>query len=193
MMALGFTVRYPEQVSALILAAGSPSYAFLETAKSNVLAKGSKEQINVCETLWSGSFQNQEQTDNYFEVMQPFYSWKKRHNEPVNRPKPIYPYSFNALNEGFRSQVWQFDFTDELTNITCPTLILVGAEDWITSPIYSKQLANGIPNSSLMIFEKSDHSMESDVPEHFFGAIRGFISNQFVTECELLESTSLRF
>ena len=191
MMALGFTVRYPEQVNALILAAGSPSYAFLETAKQNVLDKGSTEQKEVCETLWSGSFQNQEQTTHYFEVMETFYSWKKRHNEPANRPKSIHPYSFDALNEGFRSQVWQFDFTQDLPNINCPTLILVGAEDWITSPIYSKQLASGIPNSSLMVFDKSDHKMESDVPEQFFGAIREFIRNQLIAECEPLESTRM--
>ncbi|MBL7479554.1 alpha/beta fold hydrolase [Legionella bononiensis] len=192
--ALGFTVRYPEQVSSLILAAGAPSYAFLETAKANVLAKGTEEQIKVCETLWSGSFINQEETDHYFEVMKPFYSWKIRHNEPVSRPAPIYPYSFDALNEGFRSNIWKFNYLDKLSDITCTTLVLVGEEDWITSPVYSIQMANAIPNSSLKIFEKSDHSMESDVPERFFGAIREFIKvnelvHDFSLQHEPLESS----
>ena len=175
MNALGFTLRYPHQVSRLILAAGAPSYAFLETAKAHVLEKGTAEQIRVCDTLWSGAFKNQEETDHYFAVMKPFYSWKVRHNEPVDRPAPLYPYSYDALNEGFRTQIWKFDFEDQLATVQCTTLILVGEEDWITSPIYSKQMAQSIPNSKLIIFEKSDHSMESDVPDHYFGAISAFI------------------
>ncbi|RUR19303.1 alpha/beta fold hydrolase [Legionella sp. km535] len=175
MHALGFTIRYPDQVSRLILAAGAPSHAFLETGKSIVLEKGTEEQIKVCETLWSGSFKNQEEVDHYFSVMKPFYSWKIRHNEPVDRPAPLYPYSFDALNQGFRTQVWRFDFQDQLSTVQCPTLVLVGEEDWITSPVYSKQMAEGIPNSKLIIFEQSDHSMESDVPEQYFGAINTFI------------------
>ena len=178
MAALGFALRYPEEVSSLILAAGSPSYAFLKTAKKNVLARGTEEQIKVCETLWYGSFQNQDETDHYFKVMAPLYSWKKRNNKPVNSPEAVYPYSFAALNEGFRSKIWKFDFTNQLSNVTCPTIILVGDEDWITSPVYSKQLHNGIPNSVLIMFEKSDHKMESDVPEQFFGAIRNFVKNK---------------
>lgn len=198
MTALGFAVRYPEQVSSLILAAGSPSHEFLETAKANVLAKGTDEQIKACETLWRGSFSNQEEINHYFEVMNPFYSWKQRHNEPVSRPAPIYPYSFDALNEGFRSKVWEFNYINKLPGITCSTLVLVGEDDWITSPFYSIQMADAIPDSSLKIFEKSDHSMESDVPEQFFGAIREFIKlNQLVLDFGLQmqeeEESSFRF
>lgn len=176
MCALGFVLRYPTLVSKLILAAGSPSYDNLETGKSHVLSKGSEEQIKICETLWNGAFKNQNDIDNYFKIMEQFYSWKKRNNEPTNRPKPIYPFAFEPLNEAFRTKFWKFNFLDQLPTIQCATLILVGAEDWITSPIYSKQMAEQIPNSTLKIFKKADHSLESDVPEQFFDAIIEFIS-----------------
>lgn len=178
MHALGFALRYPHQVSRLILAAGAASNAFLETAKAHVLAKGTEEQIKACELLWQGAFANKEEAEHYFTVMQPFYSWKKRHNEPVSRPLSIFPFSFKVLNEGFRTRVWDFDFTAQLSSVRCPTLILVGEEDWVTSVAYSQEMAQGIPDSKLMIFKNADHSMESDVPKEYFGAIRHFIKER---------------
>jgi proline iminopeptidase len=176
MCALGFALRYPKVVSKLILAAGSACYDNLETGKSHVLAKGSEEQVKICETLWNGAFKDQDEIDNYFKIMEPFYSWKKRNNESTSRPQPIYPFAFEVLNEAFRTKLWRFDFVDQLPGIQCATLILVGAEDWITDPIYSKQMAEQIPNSTLIIFEKADHSLESDVPEQFFDTIQKFIN-----------------
>lgn len=175
MCALGFTLHYPKRVSKLILAAGSPSYDNLETGKAHILSKGSEEQIKICDTLWNGAFKDKDDIDNYFKIMEPFYSWKKRNNEPTNRPQSIYPFAFEALNEAFRTKFWKFNFVDKLSGIQCATLILVGAEDWITDPIYSKQMAEQIPNSTLRIFEKADHSLESDVPVQFFDAIQEFI------------------
>lgn len=176
MCALGFALRYPKMVSKLILAAGSPSCDNLETGKSHVLSKGSREQIKICETLWSGSFKDKDDIDNYFEIMEPFYSWRRRNNESINRPKPIHPFTFEALNEAFRTKFWRFNFVDQLPRIQCATLILVGAEDWITDPVHSKLMAEQIPNSTLTIFERADHSLESDVPEQFFDTIQKFIN-----------------
>jgi proline iminopeptidase len=177
MCALGYTQYYPENVSKLILAAGSPSFHNLKTGKSHVLARGTKEQKKICEKLWRGAFQNNEDVADYFKIMEPFYSWKRRNNQPVNRPKPQFPFAFEPLNEAFRTNFWKFNFVVQLPEIQCPTLILVGNEDWITDPIYSKQMAEKIPQSSLKIFKKADHSLESDVPEAFFSTIREFINN----------------
>lgn len=176
MCALGYAQRYPEDLLKLILAAGSPCFDNLETGKSHVLARGTPEQIKICETLWMGAFKNDEEMTDYFQIMEPFYSWKRRNNESVDRPKPIYPFAFEPLNEAFRTRFWEFNFVDELGTMDCPTLILVGEEDWITDPIYSKLMVEQIPNSVLKIFEKSDHSMESDVPLQFFAAIKEFIN-----------------
>lgn len=177
MCALGFALHYPKMVSKLILAAGSPSFDNLETGKSHVLAKGSEEQIKICNTLWNGAFKDKDDIDNYFKIMEPFYSWKKRNNEPTKRPQPIYSFTFEALNEAFRTKFWRFNFVNQLPSIQCDTLILVGAEDWITDPIYSKEMAEQIPNSTLIIFEKADHALESDVSDQFFDTIQQFIKH----------------
>lgn len=176
MCALGYAQRYPGDLSKLILAAGSPCFENLETGQLHVLSRGTEEQIKVCETLWKGGFKNDEEMTDYFKIMEPFYSWKRRHNKSVDRPQPLYPFAFEPLNEAFRTRFWEFNFVDQLATMQCATLILVGSEDWITDPIYSTLMAEKIPNSILKIFEKCDHSMESDVPEQFFTSIKEFIN-----------------
>ncbi len=176
MCALGYTLRYPDAVSTLLLAAGSPHFKNVETAKAHVLSRGTEEQKQVCEKLWNGIFESNNDLVHFFEVMNPLYSYKRRHGEATNRPIPDYPYAHEPLNQGFSTFLRQFDYEDRLHEIKCKTLILVGEEDWITDKKHSQIMANKIPNNELIIFPKSDHSMESDVPDLFFGAMRQFIS-----------------
>ena len=45
-----------------------------------------------------------------------------------------------------------------LADIHCPTLVVVGEEDLVTPVKFSEQLAQGIPNSELVILEGSGHA-----------------------------------
>lgn len=176
MCALGYALSYPNTVDKLILAAGSPSFRNLETAKEHVQLRGTKEQIKVCEKLWNGSFSSNEEVDEYFDLMDPFYSYKIRHGEPTNRPKADYPFEYEPLNQGFGGFLRHFDFENRLDEVKSETLILVGEEDWITDKRHSEMMASKIPSNQLIIFPKSDHSMESDVPDLFFSAMRSFLT-----------------
>ena len=173
--ALGYTLTYPEDVSKLILAAGAPSYEFIETAKRNLKKRGTKEQQYVCESLWKGAVENDAQMEKYFSVMASMYSLRARNDHPVNRARPSQRFSFEVLNKGFKNNFWKFNYTKQLSTIACDSLILVGKEDWITDAKYSKMMAAQIPNALFYCFEHSDHSMESDVPEAYFTTIKTFI------------------
>lgn len=175
MCALGYAIHYPDVVNKLILAAGVATGTFLQTAKENIKARGTKEQQKICDALFAGNFQNDEELAYFFGIMDTMYSYRKRHNLPVERPKPEQPFAADPLNLGFKDFLPKIDYVDELGTVTCPTLILVGKEDWITDPRYSKMMADGIKGSRLIMYDKSDHSMESDVPEQYFNDIRGFI------------------
>ncbi|MCW8408379.1 alpha/beta hydrolase [Legionella sp. PATHC035] len=178
MCALGYTLTYPKYVSSLILAAGSPSFRNLETARLNVEKRGSLAQQKVCEQLWEGTFKSDEELDHFFDVMDSMYSWRKRHNLPVNRPAPDYIFAHEPLNQGFGGFLRTFNYEDRLHEITCNTLILVGEEDWITDKKHSEFMANRIPNNQYLVFEGADHSLESDVPELFFASIESFLKSQ---------------
>jgi 3-oxoadipate enol-lactonase len=51
------------------------------------------------------------------------------------------------------------DTSNSLSNILCPTLVVVGKEDILTPVTFSKQLVNGIPNAELIVIESSGHGL----------------------------------
>ncbi|MBP6919242.1 MAG: alpha/beta hydrolase [Legionellaceae bacterium] len=175
MCALGYAIRFPKNVTRMVLAAGSPSFRNLDSAKAHLEVHANAEQKAAYETVFNGTIKNQAEMDHYFAVMAPYYSYKKRNNIPTARPLAEYPFSFEPLNTGFKSFLRHFDYEPLLSSIQCKTLVLVGDEDWITSKLHSIKIADNIPDAKLIIFEHSDHSMEDDVPELFFGEIRRFI------------------
>jgi proline iminopeptidase len=58
MVALSYAVRYPENVSQLIIVASTATYRFINKAKEILAERGTAEQIAVTQRLWDGSFEN---------------------------------------------------------------------------------------------------------------------------------------
>ena len=50
------------------------------------------------------------------------------------------------------------DTSDRLTDIHCPTLVMVGQEDIFTPVRFSQQLAQGIPQAELVILDRCGHA-----------------------------------
>ena len=70
-----------------------------------------------------------------------------------------------------------------LHTIKAPTLVTVGRTDWVTPVSSSQIIADGIPNSRLVIFEKSGHSPQTEEYDLFQEVQRKFIADylpQFV-------------
>lgn len=177
MCALGYAVRYPASVAKLVLSAGAPSYHFLEKAKQNVEERGTPEQKQVCEKLWTGSFADYEDLLAYFQATNTLYSVRARtFPQEFDLANKCRHFSCDVINEGFRNQLWHFDFSSAMPTLTCPTLILAGEQDWITDVQYSRQMAASIPHSKLMVFQQASHAMEADVPEEYFQRLDDFIS-----------------
>ena len=86
-------------------------------------------------------------------------------------------FEYQPLNR-FGGFLRHFDY-EQASRVKAPTLILVGEEDWITDQCHSKRMSAAIPNNKILVFSESDHAMEADVPELFFGKIRNFISHKF--------------
>ena len=66
---------------------------------------------------------------------------------------------------------------DELSKITTPTLILCGADDFITPYEQGSTILHAeIPNSKLIMFLKSGHCIFAEEQEKFLNIVRGFVS-----------------
>lgn len=175
MVAQGYALRFPNRVRNLILVATAPSHRFIDDAKRIVAERGTSEQQRVCEWLWNGSFQSLNQLHEYYRVMGPLYSTTFRAEEfEAGWGRGMR--NFEQLNQGFRGFLRTFDFTGQLHEIRCPTLVIAGAHDWICSPQQSQIIAERIPKAHLKIFARSAHLIAADEPREFLAAVRGFLT-----------------
>ena len=175
MVAQGYAIRYPARVANLILVATTPSYRFLEDARRIVSERGTPAQQRVCEWLWEGKFESQEQVYEYYKTMGPMYS-TRFNAEKLDQGWPRGIRNFEQLNLGFSTFLRTFDLIEQLPSIRCPTLVLGGAHDWICPPQHSKLIAENIPRAHLKIFANSSHSIADDEPEAYLAAVRGFLT-----------------
>ena len=70
----------------------------------------------------------------------------------------------------------EYDLRPKLATVTCPTLVTVGRTDWITPVSSAETIASLIPNSKLVVFEKSGHSPQIEQFDLFQQVMRDFLS-----------------
>jgi len=68
-----------------------------------------------------------------------------------------------------------FDGRDGLERISCPTLVMVGAEDPATPPAMAEYLHQNIRNSELHVLEGLRHMTPVEAPRQVGGLIAGFL------------------
>lgn len=68
------------------------------------------------------------------------------------------------------------DSRPSLGAISCPTLIIVGANDTLTPPDLAREIADGIPGAELKIIDECGHLSAIEQPEAVSEAIRTFLA-----------------
>lgn len=104
--------------------------------------------------------------------MLPLYSKRNIQTEPS---KEEIPFAYEPLNKGFLTDLRTVDYSNQLSAIVCPTLVITGDSDWIFDEMYSKFMSDKIPNAELVILKNAGHFIEMDAAVEFYGAIRKFI------------------
>lgn len=174
MTAMSYAKKYQRNLAGLLLVATSPSYQFIEKAKSFVSKNGTIEQKVIADVLWEGAFTSSEQLSKYYEIMAPLYS-RTAEVGKEQAPRPKILRSFEALNEGFGGFLREYDVIEDLPTIRVPSLVIAGRHDWITPVDENKLIADKLPNSEFVVFENSSHSVFKDENEHFHDVVLKFV------------------
>jgi proline iminopeptidase len=177
MVAQGYAIEFPGRLERLILSVTAPSYRFMEESQAILEERGTAEQKRVCQWLWDASFENEEQLQEYYRVMGPMYAVQfdpEKHAQGWCRGIRNY----QQLNQGFGGFLKTFDFIEQLPSISCPTLVLAGAHDWICPPSQSQLIAEKIPHAQLELFANSSHMVSQDEPERFLQVVRQFLQQE---------------
>jgi len=83
-----------------------------------------------------------------------------------------------------REKVWggnlfnQLDYSDRLSSVKAPTLIVAGRHDPEAPPACSEELNEGIQSSELIIFELSGHYPFLEEPEAFAEVLQQFLNQE---------------
>ena len=68
-----------------------------------------------------------------------------------------------------------FDVRARLGELRVPTLVIVGASDFVCSPAMARELASGIPGAEIVVLERSGHFGHVEEPDAFATAVNAFL------------------
>lgn len=80
-----------------------------------------------------------------------------------------------AIASAVRAMKLREDATTWLAAITCPTLVICGAEDVLTPPADSEVLAAGIPGAELVVIPGAGHLSNLESPMKFTESLHRFL------------------
>lgn len=80
-----------------------------------------------------------------------------------------------SINRVLNALVRRRSVLDELWRLRCPTLVLVGAEDASLPVELSREIADAIPQASLVILDRAGHLSALEQPEAVTWAMREFL------------------
>jgi len=70
-----------------------------------------------------------------------------------------------------------FDLRDRLRNITAPTLVITGEDDFICGPVCAAEISAAIPHASEVIVGDSGHMTFIEQPQAFHDEVAGFLES----------------
>ncbi len=169
-VALEYALRYPESLERLILLGTSPAFDHGEEVEANARRKGATpEQLEALDA----TSQDDAEAWRQWKVIEPLYfcDYDEELAERVMGKTIVSSYAGEAGD----AIMEEWDLTPRLGEIFAPTLILVGRDDFICPPSRAEIMHEGIPNSELVVFEKSGHFAHAEEPEAFFESVRGWL------------------
>jgi pimeloyl-ACP methyl ester carboxylesterase len=86
--------------------------------------------------------------------------------EPVDLPAELGHYEAALAHDAY----------DRLPEIDCPTMVLFGSEDVITTPAYNLEVAERIPGAQAVAIAGAGHLVRLEKPQETAAAIRRFLS-----------------
>jgi proline iminopeptidase len=171
-VSLLYAGRHPAGLSALIVVGTSPSAGFMARATANMARLGTPAMQQAYRALWDGSITDPRVFQQAFETILPLYYHDRSLSPATLEGTQFDPKTRHALIRDYEA----YDARPLLAQISVPTLIAVGRHDWICPVEESLEIARGIAGAELRIFEQSGHSPQSEEPEAFFSAVRGFLA-----------------
>jgi proline iminopeptidase len=174
-ISMEYAIRYPDRVSALVLRDTSADHENEKAARENALSSTRVDiDVEKLDRINSGTVRDNDDLRDCWREILPLYD---HHYDPAKVEERVVttPYRYETHNFAFAHNQPNYDIKAQLPGITCPTLVTVGRDDWITPVASSETIASLIPNAKLVVFEKSGHSPQIEERELWLKVVREFL------------------
>jgi proline-specific peptidase len=178
-VALEYALRYPDSLSHLVLLdTGGDSRWSRQNAADVLAGRGySARKVELVRRWFTGEFAPREYLPIFMRIGKAYYyqpSLRRTARELLagewhTKMRP------QALIFAGRHLLKDWTVMDRLSEITVPTLIMAGREDFLFPPEHQLELAAGIRNARLHMIERAGHNPHSEQPVEVMEAITDFI------------------
>lgn len=174
-ISMEYAIRHPERVRALVLRDTSADRENEKAADHNARTSTRVTiDLEKLERINTGTVRDNEDLRDCWAEILPLYDHVYDPAKVVEKVEAT-PYRFEAHNFAFAVNMPNYDIKAQLHKITCPTLVTVGRDDWITPVASSEVIASLIPDARLVVFEKSGHSPQTEEAELWRKVVRDFL------------------
>jgi proline iminopeptidase len=174
-ISMEYAIRHPERVRALVLRDTSADHENDKAARHNALTS-TRVTIDVekLDRINDGLTRDDADLRDCWREILPLYDHVYDPAKVTERVEAT-PYRYETHNYAFSVNMPNYDIKSQLHRITCPTLVTVGRDDWITPVASSEVIASLIPDARLVVFEKSGHSPQIEEAQRWRQVVRDFL------------------
>lgn len=172
-----YALRSQDRLTHLVLVDTAPSTVENEESIRRALSAGLPGiEEGWLRKLFEGRVDSNEEMHEMWELLLPLYfEGPFDPSLPKEMADQTY-FHYETHNFAFSVNNPSYDIRPRLGEIKIPTLVVCGSKDWITPLSTSKEIAAGIPNSVLEVFEQSGHFPMVEEPERFLSVLRTFLA-----------------
>ncbi len=179
MIALTYAVKYQAGLSHLILRGTAPSYHMQDDVFAHLaerLPKAPSASEAMIRKLIADGCEDDMELRLIWLAVQPLYFENFDPDAALRETREVHIHA--ETHRSLFQHDKYYDVRDQLSTITVPTFVVVGANDWICPPNQSRLIAERIPGAELLVVEGANHPVHIEESELVLGKIREFIARQ---------------
>ncbi|WP_460625883.1 alpha/beta fold hydrolase [Intrasporangium mesophilum] len=180
-VALEYALRYPDHVSRLLLVDTGADSRWAREVAPEVLARRGypPDKVELVRRWFRGDFSRREYYRIFWRIGD---AYSAGHGlSAVARELAAGGWRSRIRPEAFiyasRHLLHDWSVADRLGEITVPTLVLAGLDDFVFPPECQRELADGIPRSELVLIEQAGHNPHDERPDEVMRAVRSFLAS----------------
>lgn len=174
MVAQAYALRYPDHPGKLVLLS-TAAQVRLDRSYEAFERAGGPQARRAAEDFWTNP--DEHRLQEYLSICMPLYT--QRGDDPDRIKRTILRAEVLFRFAGAQGEFTRFNFLPELRRIRCPTLVMAGDKDPITTMADAEDMAAALP-SELVRFERfpgCGHGVHRDDPARAFTVLRKFLAS----------------